>query len=139
MAAGRYRQTPLNVEAAKSLLFGAIGSHKPEPEIGSVPVFVSEHENLTGLIIGSFQPAYLVLDEMVVSDLIWWVDRTTAEPQDGLGLLAALHDWADQYDGPVRRVHTVNDAVMKAGVLRRMFLRMGYRESGYVFEKEPKQ
>jgi len=139
MAAGRYKGTDLNTEAAKSLLLGAIASHKETPEIGSVPVFVSEHGDLTGMIIGSFQPAYLVLDEMVVSDLLWWVDRETAAPRDGIELLNALHEWADRFERPVRRVHTINDAVMNAQVLRRMFLRMGYRESGYVFEKEPEK
>ena len=132
MAAGRYHGTSLNVEAAKGLLIGAITSHKPTPEIGSTPVFVADHDGLTGFIIGSYQPAYMVLDEMVVSHLIWWVDHSKAQPSDGWDLMEALHEWA----GPVRQCHAINDAVMRRGVLRRMFLQKGYRECGHLFEKE---
>ena len=139
MATSRYADAEIDEAVAKQTMMAAITSHKPTPEVGAMPVFVSDHDGLTGVIIGALQPSYLVLDSVTVTDLMWFVDRQVAHPGDGLGLLAALHEWADRYFAPVKQVHTVHDAVMNPAVLGRMLARQGFRKSGYVFEKETKK
>lgn len=134
--ASKYKHADMDHAATKEILVRAIGSHKPEPAIGAMPVFVSGDDTLTGFILGSLQPLYMVLTEAVVTDHMWFVDRSAASPSDGRDLLDALHLWADRFPAPVRRVHMVNDAVMNPGVMGRMFNRDGYSLTGFIYEKE---
>ncbi|WP_422028195.1 hypothetical protein [Roseovarius sp.] len=139
-----FETTEIVEDAARNFLFTAIKGHSTPASLMSMSVFVTngmENEPwISGVIIGLLQPRYFVMTEAVVTDLIWYVDPDMAHPRAGANLLHAMHEWADTFeDGPVARVHCVNDAVMNPRVTGRMFRMAGYKKTGEIYEKEAEQ
>lgn len=132
----KYNHGEVDVPEAKRLLLGAIASHQTEPTMGQTPVFVSGGDDLTGVIVGCLKPVHFAVNIAMVTDLMWYVDPKKASPRDGDDLITTLHEWADRFPAPVKKLHIVTDAVMNPNVLARKFRQDGYNMSGYIFEKE---
>lgn len=122
---------------AKSILWSLIGSYEDTAKPMSAAMFVTgPPEDVTGMIVGTLQPMYLVLDELVVTDNLWFVDRQKADAKAGSDLLNRLHQWAETCGQPVRKQHDVNDYLMDLAKADRMMRRSGYTLTGLRYEKE---
>ena len=124
---------------ANAFLFNVIAEQKSgaPARLGSMAVFVTRNDGLvTGVIVGALQPLYLVLSRAVLTDLMWFSDRDTGRPGDGLGLLEALRDWALTSGLDVISEHVVTDAVEKPERVGYALLRSGFSACGAVYRKD---
>lgn len=122
--------------AAKSLLMAVIGGYREPAQMMDMAAFVIGEAEITGLILGVLQPVYLVIDQPMVTDLIWYVDHENGSPTNGMRLLKRLHAWADSYGPDVKRYHTVNNYVGDLETLDNMMRRSGFELVGAAYEKE---
>jgi len=92
-------------------------------------IFVSDDEQMvTGFIVMMLSSHYWS-DELIASELGWWVEPEHRRSGAGLGLLVAAENWA--IEKGARAIHMV----APTPALKRLYTRRGYVEVETVFQR----
>lgn len=125
----------VDVRQGKAVLLNAMFTDMEKDDTTVVLIAKNDEGEIVGIIAGARRPLYEALTLYMAMDVIFVVDEWA--PADAAGkLLDAFHDWATRPEGTVILRHGVNDAIADPDRVAVLFRRRGFRQAGYLFEKE---
>lgn len=115
-----------------SQCIGMSGQARP----GNICTFIAEEQDrIEACLIGTIVPLYECLGINLATDLLWYA-RSDASARSGIGVLRAFHQWAGDCPGSVIIRHGITDAIADPARTAKALERVGFRQSGVIYQKE---
>jgi hypothetical protein len=130
----KYREYTFDKVEARQLINGAVQRIGVKGE-GGCCVFVWDDGGVRGTLIGVLDRIYHVAKEMMATDLFFYVSKDLTSPKAFRELVKSFEEWA--WANPkVKKIDLgVTDIIGEPEKLGVFYKRIGYNQSGLLFEK----
>lgn len=135
LAASKYAgRGEIAEKAADNLLTTAIASQNHRGPQGSHVVIAEHNGEPVGFMVGVLDRVYSVGNKLTANDLFLYV-RPGAPPRTVIDLLDSYLEWASGIRAVIEIMLSYSDALPGAERIAPLYERMGFKESGRMYER----